>query len=311
MKNNISQSPITLLDKNETNIYSFSLPNDLVVTEAPIHWGQKKPGVALGAKALLPSSSSNEIHSHNLNFQNPLLNSEPYKALYEKILKQTLTKKQEKWPLKHLVLGGDHSLSLASIFALKKIYPRLKVLWIDAHGDINTPASSPTGNFHGMPAAALLGLFQLQKYKSWEWYHPCLLPEDIIYMGVRDLDPAEEEHLKKLNIKVFTMKELRHKDLFRATLEIVKYLDPTQTCPLHISFDIDSVDPNFAPCTGVPVNNGFNPSQITAIAKALSLTNQVKSIDLVEINPECADSNGLQETLNCAQNFLNEILNED
>jgi arginase len=142
-----------------------------------------------------------------------------------------------------LTIGGDHSIASGSLSGVLKARPNTKVLWVDAHADINTPASSPSGNLHGMPISLLTRIVQPNTMPGWEWMEdtPRLDPQDIVYIGLRDVDAGEVELIRDLGIAAFTM---QHIDRFgiggvmRRALEIVG-----KDCPIHLSLDIDAVDP--------------------------------------------------------------------
>ena len=106
-----------------------------------------------------------------------------------------------------LIIGGDHSISLGTIPALISKRPSTGVIWVDAHADINTPATSLSGNMHGMPLGLLLGLYEdYAKLPNFQWFTPCLQPSDVVYIGLRDVDDGEKRFIKKLNIKCFTVR---------------------------------------------------------------------------------------------------------
>jgi arginase len=171
-------------------------------------------------------------------------------------------------------------------------------VWMDAHGDINTPETSTSGNLHGMPLAALLGLF-VNPLGG-----PHLRPENLILIGVRDLDPAEVAFIDHLKIKVITSKEARaHPD--RALHALNEWLDQVEPAPIHLSFDIDSLDPEWAPATGLRVPLGLQFDFCKKLVLQLAKRNRMVSFDLVEINPEQTFSGlELKRTLDCAQDIL-------
>lgn len=185
-----------------------------------------------------------------------------------------------------LTLGGDHSISLGSVHGLLKTHSDLGVLWVDAHGDINTPESSLSGNFHGMPVAGLLG--EIKNWSGFEWLQQKLKPQKIAYIGLRDLDPSEEALIDKLGIQVYSMQMIRELGIEHVMKMALHSIDPAGRSPLHLSFDVDSVDPIFAPATGVPVPYGLTPYDVSEISTALVKTNRLVSMDIVEFNPYAA-----------------------
>lgn len=156
------------------------------------------------------------------------------------------------------------------------------MLWLDAHGDINTPITSPTGNRHGMPVASLLGLFDQKQEQGFEWFDACLNPEDIIYIGIRDLDPGEINYLEKNSISYYTTKEINKIGLSQLFNNIKSQF---KNYPIHISFDIDSIDSKYVSATGTPVKDGLTPSQALDILEHVLPNYSVTSMELVEFNP--------------------------
>lgn len=203
-------------------------------------------------------------------------------------------------------IGGDHSIALATVQSSLLHDNNLKLIWIDAHGDINTPASSLTGNFHGMPLAGLLNLFRTPLSG------PFIRPENILMIGLRDLDPFEEKVIKDLNITVITGNEVANsEDLTISKIKawLQKPQNNKQKSKVHISFDIDSLDPKYAPATGLHVSNGLTLSFANRLVREITLNSDVIAFDLVEINPLRAE-NGKQidQTLNSAEEILSSFV---
>ncbi|MFN5987681.1 MAG: arginase [Chitinophagaceae bacterium] len=200
-----------------------------------------------------------------------------------------------------IVLSGDHSSALGTISGLKSANPqgRIGVIWLDAHTDIHSPFTSPSGNIHGMPLAAALGLDNLQyqinqpdEATLLQWYKmkkicidgPKILHKDLIYFGIRDYEEAEEKVINDQKIKFFKVEELRFKGLENCVQEAIQLLS---NCDLiYISFDVDSMDcDRISYGTGTPVPAGFNPEEVIQIIQLLQATGKVKCIELTEINP--------------------------
>jgi arginase len=195
-----------------------------------------------------------------------------------------------------LVLGGDHGLATGSISGLKEAYPDLKVVWIDAHGDINIPEGSPSGNYHGMPVAHLLGWMAEGTIPGFDWFKPNLKPEDIVYIGLRDIDEYEKKVLRKHNIKVFDMDDVTELGIGKVMEEINKYFNADgKTHPIHISFDIDGIDPIYAPQTGTKSRGGLTDREAKYILRKLVKGGNVVSMDLVEVNPELEKDSPIRE----------------
>ena len=182
-----------------------------------------------------------------------------------------------------LTLGGDHGIASGSISAMKKVYPDLKIIWIDAHADANTPDSSPSGNYHGMPVAHLLGWFD--NVPGFEWFNPCITKDDIVLIGLRDLDKEERHLLKKNQIKCFTMHDVLKLGINKVVDEAIKYLNKDGDHPIHISFDIDGVDPSIAYGTGTKSRGGLLYREAHYLVREIVSTGCVVGLDMVEINP--------------------------
>lgn len=159
-----------------------------------------------------------------------------------------------------LVLGGDHSLAIGSISGHARVRPDLCVIWVDAHTDINTPLTTTTGNLHGQPVSFLLKELKgkMPDVPGFSWVTPCLSAKDIVYIGLRDVDPAEHYILKTLGIKSFSMTEVDKLGIGKVMEEALSYLLGRKKRPIHLSFDVDGLDPSFTPATGTPVLGGLS-----------------------------------------------------
>ena len=195
-----------------------------------------------------------------------------------------------------LTLGGDHSMAAGSIYGLLKAIPDLSVIWVDAHGDFNTPLTSPSGNFHGMPVAALTGVFDLSAYPGFEYYQALLPPERIALVGVRSLDREERELLQQKGILVFTMSEIDRYGIGKVMQAALKRVNPMGVNRLHLSFDIDALDPAIAPSTGTKVPGGLTYREAHYIAEAMAETGMLVSMDVVEVNPALRPDGSFDET---------------
>jgi arginase len=200
-----------------------------------------------------------------------------------------------------IVLSGDHSSALGTISGIKSAFPtaRIGVIWLDAHADIHSPFTSPSGNIHGMPLAAALGLDNLQyqinqpdEATLLQWYKmknigiegPKILAEDLIYFGIRDYEEAEQKVINDNAIKFYKVEELRFKGLKNCVQEALQLLSKCDL--LYISFDVDSMDcDRISYGTGTPVPAGFNPDEIVQIIQLFQATGKVKCIEFTEVNP--------------------------
>jgi arginase len=187
-----------------------------------------------------------------------------------------------------LVLGGDHSLAAGSVAAAAEWARRTKtlpigLLWIDAHGDMNTPATSPSGNVHGMPLAALLGPepAELSGIGGWS---PKVQPAHTVLLGVRNLDEREKAAVRDSHVHVFTMKDIDRQGI-ASTVEQAVQLAGRGTAGIHVSFDLDSCDPAIAPGVGTPVRGGFNYREAHMIMEIVADSGLLTSLDMAEVNP--------------------------
>ncbi|TNE47521.1 MAG: arginase [Deltaproteobacteria bacterium] len=180
-----------------------------------------------------------------------------------------------------ITLGGDHSIAMGSVAGIAE-HGRTGVIWIDAHTDINTPKSSPSGNLHGTPLAHLLGHGDpvLREYWGGE---AVIRPEDVVYIGLRSVDGGERSLVRQLGIDAYTMKEIDIQGIAtvtQKTIEKLKHLDR-----VHVSFDVDALDPTIAPGVGTPVKGGLNYREAHLVMELLHDANIVTSLDVVEVNP--------------------------
>jgi arginase len=193
-----------------------------------------------------------------------------------------------------VVLGGDHSMSIGSLAGVSRALPpgaRLGVLWIDAHADINTPASSPSGNIHGMPLAVALGKGEAG-LMALRGTAPALNPAHLVYIGLRSVDrrvpgsaePGEAERIAQLGIRAYTMREVDEMGIAAVTREALDYLC-THCDHLHVSFDLDVLDPGVAPGVGTPVPGGLSYREGHYIMETIGATGRMASLDIAEVNP--------------------------
>jgi len=179
-----------------------------------------------------------------------------------------------------LVLGGDHSIAIGTLGGMAKARGPGAALWIDAHGDLNRPGTSPTGNVHGMPLAAALGAAGAG-FVSDVFPTPSITRAALI--GVRSLDPGERELIHELGLKVFTMSEVDRTGVEHAVTEALEYLDGAPF--LHVSLDLDAVDPMFAPGVGTPVRGGLSYREAHLALEVVAEAGRLDSLDVVEVNP--------------------------
>lgn len=191
-----------------------------------------------------------------------------------------------------IVLGGDHSISVGSVAAMARRRPT-GVIWVDAHGDFNTPETSPSGNVHGMPVAALIGQ-GAPALVNVGYAGAKLQPAQIVMIGVRDLDPEERLRLAESPITVFTMTDIDEHGIAEVTRRALDRLNFLEA--LHVSLDMDALDPEDAPGVGTPVRGGISYREAHLLMEILSASGKVRSLDIVEINPILDERNQTAET---------------
>lgn len=183
-------------------------------------------------------------------------------------------------------LGGDHSLGLGSLAGVSEaLGKKTAVIWIDAHADINTVESSPSGNIHGMPLGASIGEGDESLINL---YNKGIKidPENVFLIGLRSVDDGEVEIIDKDCLNAWYMEEIRDKGIDRVCKEVLEILSKKEIDHIHISFDIDSIDSTLVPGTGTPVPNGMMPEESKKLLKALFSTGKISSVDFVEYNPD-------------------------
>lgn len=208
-----------------------------------------------------------------------------------------------------LILGGDHSIALGSLAgtsaAHKKTNKKVGVLWIDAHGDFNTSKTSPSGNIHGMILAASCG-YGIEQLVSFYTGGRKIDPKNVCYIGVRDLDPGEKRLMKEAGVRVFTMSDLDRRGISRTIAEIIGFFKE-RVDTLHVSFDIDAIDPRVAPGVGIEVPGGLSYREVLFLMEELAATGMVSSADMVEVNPIHDIKNS---TARMAVNLIGRLLGE-
>jgi len=186
-----------------------------------------------------------------------------------------------------LVLGGDHSLAAGSVAAtsawLRERNERCGLLWIDAHGDMNTPATTGSGNVHGMPLAALLGP-EPAELSRLGGFCPKVDPSQTVLIGVRNLDHREKQLVRESHVHVFTIKDI-DRDGVAAIIERAIDLASRDTAGLHVSFDLDVCDPSIAPGVGTPVKGGLDYREAHMVMEVLADSGRLLALDMVEVNP--------------------------
>jgi arginase len=192
-----------------------------------------------------------------------------------------------------LVLGGDHSLAAGSVAAtadcLRRTGGALGLIWVDAHGDMNTPSSSTSGNVHGMPLASLLGP-EPTELSSIGGFSPKVLPGRTVLIGIRNLDEREKEIVRSSGVHVFTMKDIDRSGI-ATVMEQALAFAADGTAGVHVSFDLDVCDPTIAPGVGTPVKGGLDYREAHMLMEMAADSGLLRGLDLVEVNPILDDRN--------------------
>ena len=267
----------------------------------PSTFGQRKLGVNLGPDAIRYAGLQDRLENIGLNVSDrgnidvPTIDLKKFNSEqeglrnYDEIVQvsNTLSDKVDQTISNNsfpLVIGGDHSIAVGSISGISKHYSNLGVIWYDAHGDLNIPDESPSGNIHGMPLRILLGegpseLVNLNDFQ------PKLKPENVVLIGMRDLDKGERHYIKEQNIKTYTMADIDKLGIESVINESVQYLKDRNVDGLHLSLDVDALDPTETPGTGTRVLGGLSYRENHFALELLHESKMITSMDLVEVNP--------------------------
>lgn len=309
----------------------------ITVIKMPFSGGQNKPGVELGPEAMLADEFGLVASIAELGWgvpsivqidcENPSVGPDKFLVPVEKfthILNPTLVsdvtrrlnaaaKESRRRPNNFtLVLGGDHSLAIGSISGVAEgSSSDICVIWVDAHTDINVPQTSNSGKLHGCPVSFLLGMDMPVGMPGFKWVRPCLTPDRIAYIGVRDLDAEEKKTLKAMEITVFTMKEVVQLGIEHVLTLALAAINPRNELPIHLSFDIDGLDPSEAPSTGTAVRGGLNFREGRRICEKLAETGNLVSMDLAEVNPSIGEGRrDKDKTVEAAVSLIKAALGE-
>ncbi|KAM9355700.1 arginase-2, mitochondrial [Pholidichthys leucotaenia] len=304
-----------------------SRAQSVAVLGAPFSKGQKKRGVEHGPKVirdagLLERLSALDYCIHdfgNLKFK-CVENDEPYMDVTSprtvgganKMLSGAVSRAVGAGHTL-VMLGGDHSLAIGSVNGHAQQRPDLCLIWVDAHADLNTPMTSPSGNLHGQSVAFMLKELQDQipDVPGFSWAKPFLSSKDLVYVGLRDVDPGEHNFLKNLGIQYFTMRDIDRLGIQRVMEVALDHLLARKQRPIHLSFDIDAFDPSLAPATGTPVNGGLTYREGIYIAEEIHNTGLLSVMDLVEVNPTLGSSpEGAEATASLAVSVIASALGQ-
>lgn len=311
---------------------------NIKLIEVPSEVGAGTRGASLGIDAIkiaaLDFMSSFFIHfpSEKVPHENKLL-FEPIESPYAKRIKGVITMCEKvgkavaesiKGNFFPVILSGDHSNAGGTIAGIKIAKPQSKlgVIWIDAHSDLHTPYTTPSGNMHGMPLAAAIGEDNKESSvhdidsditKCWNQLKnigkisPKVLPEDIVLVSLRDYEKEEKHLIDKYGIKVITTKEVRNKGVEQVIRQITRYL--SDCTDIYVSFDVDSLDPTISKGTGTPVSNGLREREAEDLVSKLMQNRKVCCLEITEVNPTLDKENLMAEiAFNILQRSVNVLL---
>lgn len=283
-------------------------PNVSIIGVA-IDLGAGTPGVSLGPSAIRYAGVTEKLMSigYDVNDEGDILANRPLSPLTEGVKLRFLDEvtrvntelydkvskvmDEGRFPL---VLGGDHSIAIGTIAGVAHHKKNLGVIWFDAHGDINTEETSPTGNIHGMPVAVSLGLGH-ERLTSIGGPSKKIKAENIVYIGCRDLDAGERKVLKELGITVFTMHEVDRFGMPAIIDQAIK-IAGDGTDGIHVSFDLDSLDPSDVQGTGTRVPGGLTYREGNFALEMIALSEKLVSAEFVEVNPLIDNKNATAKT---------------
>jgi arginase len=288
--------------------FSSIVPKKIRVIGVPLDLGQSRRGVDMGPSAVRVAGLEARLEAlgHTVEDAGNILvaiaeqkkEGDP-KAKYLKEIVATCTKHAElvlktleagKIPI---VLGGDHSVAVGTVAGVAEFHRRqgqkIGLIWIDAHTDINTPETSPSGNVHGMPLAAIMGLGPAELANIVN-FSPMVAPENCVLVGVRDIDAVEKENVRKAGVEVYTMRDIDERGM-RAVMEEALRIAGRGTAGYHISLDMDWIDPEDAPGVGTPVRGGATYREAHLVMEAIADHGRMTSFEIVEVNPVIDEHN--------------------
>jgi len=311
---------------------------NIKIIEVKSEIGAGTRGASLGADAIriaaldFMSSFFVNFPTEQVETENKLL-YEPIESPYAKRIKGILTMYERvseavnntlKSGLFPVVLAGDHSTAGGTIAGIRKAKPknRLGVIWIDAHADLHSPYTTPSGNMHGMPLAAALGednksnqvhnpdaqtVDLWNKLKNVAKIQPMINPQDIVFIGLRDYEKEEEAILKKHNIKIIPVQEVRRKGVENVVRQTMQHLSNCDD--IYVSFDVDSLDSSISRGTGTPVSNGLKEKEAEDLIATLMQNHKICCFEVTEVNPTLDKENLMAEiAFNILQRSVNLLL---
>ncbi|KAG0174008.1 Arginase, catabolizes arginine to ornithine and urea [Apophysomyces sp. BC1034] len=294
-----------------TQVNKFLTSKTVAIVGVPFNGGQPRGGVEEGPLRLVEFGLANQLeelgwkveHEANENITELRPASDPdvlklKQPKYVSAVTQVISKQiyerasQRKFVL---TLGGDHSAGLATVSGVFGAYPDACLIWVDAHADINTPATTDSGNIHGCPLSFLTGI--AGDHPDFLWVKPLLKANRLAYIGLRDIDDAEKKIIKDLNITAFSMHHVDKYGIGKVVEMTLDSVNPNRDLPIHLSFDVDALDPSVAPSTGTPVRGGLTFREGHYICEALAETGLLVAADIMEVNPALEDDRAVFQTV--------------
>ncbi|CAB3238512.1 unnamed protein product [Arctia plantaginis] len=295
------------------------------VVGVPFEKGQKKYGVSVAPAALRSAgllealreiddldvkdygdidTSSPELDLHVKNMDHLSMVSNCNKRLSEQV---TQVLKDDRIAV---TIGGDHSIGVGTVDGHQKVNKDMILIWVDAHADINTNKTSDSGSVHGMPVALLVKEFShyWPYLPTFEWQDLVFSIKSLGYIGLRSVDQYERLAIQKFNVPCCAMEDIDENGIKNSIQYILKTLDPTNSRPIHVSFDIDSVDALEAPSTGTAVRGGLTLREAIKMMEIIHATGRLRAIDLVEINPAIGNENDRKRTIDAGISVLKAAL---
>ncbi|OJJ51574.1 hypothetical protein ASPZODRAFT_127667 [Penicilliopsis zonata CBS 506.65] len=310
----------------------LSKPNQLGVVAVGFNGGQCKLGVEAAPMALIEAGLLTQLkddldyeihHDDTVHFYENLIPAEDpdHRGMKKPRAVSAVTERLSQQVYEHaregkfvLTLGGDHSIAIGTVSGTAKaIRERLgremAVIWVDAHADLNTPEMSPSGNIHGMPMAFLTRLAREDRRDIFGWLqdeHTINLRK-LVYIGLRDVDRGEKQLLREHGIKAFSMHDVDRYGIGKVVEMALAHIG--NDTPIHLSFDVDGLDPQWAPSTGTPVRGGLTLREGDFICECVHETGNLIAMDLVEVNPSL-ESLGASETIRAGCSLVRSALGD-
>jgi len=278
---------------------------NLSIIGVPMDLGQNRRGVDMGPSAIRYAGVVERLEAlgHHVNDLGdiPIGKNNPEKSPHEKLRNlqdviegnTALANKVHEVVVKGdfpLVLGGDHSIAIGTLAGLSDRYENMGVIWYDAHADMNTEETTPSGNIHGMPLAVSMGLGHeaLVNIRS---YAPKIKPENLVIIGARSVDPGEKALIKEKGIKVFSMHEIDKLGMTEVINQTIAHFLARKVDGVHLSLDLDGIDPLYTPGVGTPVPGGISYRESHLAMEMLHSSGLITSAEFVEVNPILDEKN--------------------